>query len=252
GMSLPAVTAFLLLLTRTQPHARTISQARLGIASFEGSLREVEWLLDQPGRMAGEREQDGGIRLDQPIVFDNVSFTYPNGHRAIDGVSCTITPGVATALLGESGSGKSTLVNLLCRLVEPEAGDIRLGDSAIDGFDPGQWRGRIAVAGQDNELVNGTVAENIAYGRPDAGAAEIEAAARAVGADTFIAALPQGYDTVVGLHGLSLSGGQRQRIGLARALLLNPDLLILDEATSAVDALSDREIVKLATEHRHF
>jgi len=144
------------------------------------------------------------------------------------------------------------LVNLLCRLVEPEAGDIRLGDGAIDRFGPNQWRHRIAVAGQDNELVSGTVAENIAYGRPDASIAEIEAAARAVGADSFIAALPQGYDTLVGLHGLSLSGGQRQRIGVARALLRNPDLLILDEATSAVDALSDREIVKLATEHRHF
>jgi subfamily B ATP-binding cassette protein MsbA len=252
GMSLPAVTAFVLLLTRTQPHARTISQARLGIASFEGSLREVEWLLGQPGRIAGEAEQDPGVRLDQPIVFDNVSFTYPNGHRAIDRVSCTIAPGVATALLGESGSGKSTLVNLLCRLVEPEAGDIRLGDNAIDRFGLDQWRRRIAVAGQDNELVSGTVAENIAYGRPDAEPAEIEAAARSVGAEGFITALPQGYDTPVGLHGLSLSGGQRQRIGVARALLLKPDLLIFDEATNAVDALSDMEIVKLATEHSHF
>jgi len=252
GMSIPAITAFLLLLTRAQPHAKTISRARLGIASDEGSMREVDWLLGQPGRIADEAEQDPGVRLDQPIVFDNVSFAYPNGHRAIDRVSCTISPGVATALLGESGSGKSTLVNLLCRLVEPEAGDIRLGDGAIDRFGPDQWRNRIAVAGQDNELVSGTVAENIAYGRPDASIAEIEGAARAVGADSFIAALPQGYDTAVGLHGLSLSGGQRQRIGVARALLRNPDLLILDEATSAVDALSDREIVKLATEHRHF
>jgi len=252
GMSIPAITAFLLLLTRAQPHAKTISRARLGIASYEGSMREVDWLLGQSGGIADEVDQDSGVRLDQPIIFDNVSFAYPNGHRAIDRVSCTISPGVATALLGESGSGKTTLVNLLCRLVEPEAGDVRLGDGAIDRFGPNQWRHRIAVAGQDNELVSGTVAENIAYGRPDASIAEIEAAARAVGADSFIAALPQGYDTLVGLHGLSLSGGQRQRIGVARALLRNPDLLILDEATSAVDALSDREIVKLATEHRHF
>jgi len=113
-------------------------------------------------------------------------------------------------------------------------------------------RRKIAIAGQDAELVAGTVAENIAYGRPDASVADIEAVARAAGADSFIAALPQGYDTPVGPDGLGLSGGQRQRIGVARALLLNPDLLIFDEATSAVDALSDREIVKLATEHRHF
>jgi subfamily B ATP-binding cassette protein MsbA len=251
GMSIPAITAFLLLLTRTQPHARTISQARLGIASFEGSLREVEWLLSQP-RAAPTAGMATELRLDCPIVFNEVSFTYPNGAKGLDRVTCTIEPGVATALLGESGSGKSTLVNLLCRLIEPRAGEIRLGHDPISQHEPASWRRRIAVAGQDIELVSGTVADNIAYGRSEASLAEIEAVARAAGADSFIAELPQGYDTPVTLQGLSLSGGQRQRIGLARALLFNPDLLILDEATSAVDALSDREIVKLATEHRHF
>jgi len=129
---------------------------------------------------------------------------------------------------------------------------IRLGDAAIDTIDPASWRRRIAIAGQDSDLVTGTVAENIAYGRPDAPFAEIEAAARATGADAFIAALPEGYDTPVGPQGINLSGGQRQRVGVARALLLNPDLLIFDEATNAVDALSDMEIMKLASEHHHF
>lgn len=252
GMSLPAITAFLLLLTRTQPHARIISQSRLGIASFEASLREVEWLMSQSGRSPAPVERDPEFRLDRSIVLDDVSFSYPNGYCAIDRVSCTIEPGVATALLGESGAGKSTLVNLLCRLIEPQAGAIRFGDRPVDTIDPALWRGRIAVAGQDNDLVSGTVAENIAYGRPESERTEIEAVARAAGADGFIAALPQGYDTIVGLNGFGLSGGQRQRIGVARALLRNPDLLIFDEATSAVDALSDQEIVKLATDHRHF
>jgi len=252
GMSVPAITAFLLLLTRTQAPARTISQSRLGIASFEASLREVEWLLSQAGQPADDAQQDDAPRLDRPIAFDEVSFAYPNGTHALDRVTCTIEPGVATALLGESGAGKSTLVNLLCRLVEPQAGCIRLGETSVRDVRPEHWRSRIAVAGQDNELVGGTVAENIAYGRPDASFADLEAVARAAGAHDFIAALPQGYDTPVGPTGLGLSGGQRQRIGVARALLLNPDLLIFDEATSAVDALSDREIVKLATEHRHF
>lgn len=252
GMSIPAITAFLLLLTRAQPHAKTISRARLGIASYEGSMREVDWLLSQAGPTAAADEVDDDLRLDRPISFESVSFAYPNGTRAIDQVAFTIEPGTTTALMGDSGSGKTTLVNLLCRLIEPQSGAIRLGGEPVDKIDPGSWRRRIAVAGQDSDLVNATVAENIAYGRPDASAAEIEAVARAAGADGFIAALPQGYDTPVGPQGINLSGGQRQRIGVARALLLNPDLLIFDEATNAVDALSDIEIVKLATEHRHF
>jgi subfamily B ATP-binding cassette protein MsbA len=191
-------------------------------------------------------------RLDRPISFEDVSFTYPNGSLALDGVTVTIEPGIATALIGESGAGKSTLVNLLCRLLEPQSGEIRVGTDPIAQFDADSWRRRIAFAGQDSELVSGTVAENIAYGRPEATVEEIEGVARAAGAARFIAALPQGYDTLVGPQGLHLSGGQRQRIGVARALLINPDLLILDEAVSAVDALSDVEIVKLAKEHRHF
>jgi subfamily B ATP-binding cassette protein MsbA len=164
----------------------------------------------------------------------------------------TIQPGTNTALIGKSGAGKTTIVNLLCRLVEPQAGTIRLGQTLAADIDLQSWRSRVAIAGQDSELVTGSVEENIAYGRPDATAAEIEDAARAAGADCFIADLPQGYATSVGPSGLSLSGGQRQRIGLARALLRQPDLLILDEATNAVDALSEAEIMKLIRDHRYF
>jgi subfamily B ATP-binding cassette protein MsbA len=252
GMSIPAITAFLLLLTRAQPHAKTIARARLGLASFESSLREVDWLLSRKEAVRGKDRREPIPRLDRPISFEEVCFSYPNGATALDRVTFTIEPGVATALMGESGAGKSTLVNLLCRLLEPQSGTIRAGADPIAQFDADSWRARMAVAGQDMELVSGTVAENIAYGRPEASAEEIEAVARAAGADRFIAGLPQGYDTLVGPQGLNLSGGQRQRVGVARALLLNPDLLILDEAVSAVDALSDVEIVKLAKEHRYF
>ena len=252
GMSIPAITAFLLLMTRAQPHAKTIGRARIGIATYQGSIHEVDWLMSQGKAVRTVVAPDSDPRLDRPISFDKVSFAYPNGGRGLDQASFTIEPGITTALLGESGAGKTTLINLLCRLVDPDSGAIRLGDAAIDTIDPASWRRRIAIAGQDSDLVTGTVAENIAYGRPDAPFVEIEAAARATGADAFIAALPQGYDTPVGPQGINLSGGQRQRVGVARALLLNPDLLIFDEATNAVDALSDMEIMKLASEHHHF
>ena len=252
GMSIPVITAFLLLMTRAQPHAKAIVRARLGIASFDSSLREVDWLLSRQRVATDSGAPGAGIKLDRPITFEDVRFHYPNGSRALDGVTLTIQPGTSMALLGDSGSGKTSLILLLCRLVEPQSGSIVLGRKPIEQINAAAWRSRIGLAGQDTQLVAGTVAENIAYGCPHADAAEIEAVARAAGADAFIAALPQGLETPVGPQGLNLSGGQRQRIGIARAMLVKPDLLILDEATNAVDALSDREIVRLASEHRNF
>ena len=252
GMPLPAITAFVLLLTRAQPHAKTISTARLGIASFHGSLREVQWLLSQRPEATDKVDAASDVRIDLPIVLKGVSYVYPNGSRALDRLTMTIPAGIATAIIGESGSGKTTLVNLLCRLIEPTSGEIRLGPAAVENFDNQIWRRRVAVAGQDMDLVSGSIAENIGYGRPEATKLEIEDVARAAGADAFVRQLPQGYETEVGSQGLSLSGGQRQRIALARALLAEPDVLILDEATNAVDALTEAEIMRLIAEHHHF
>jgi subfamily B ATP-binding cassette protein MsbA len=252
GMSIPAITAFLLLLTRAQPHAKTISRSRLSLAACHHSLQEVDWLIAQAQAPSIADDEPKPLRLDGPIRFEAVSYTYPDGSRGLDGVSVSLEAGRTTALLGESGSGKTTLVNLLCRLIEPSSGAILLGDGNIDALNVDDWRARIAVAGQDSDLVSGTVAENIAYGHTDADRAAIEAVARAAGAHNFIMALPRGYDSWIEGQGLNLSGGQRQRIGIARALLRRPDLLIFDEATNAVDALSDLEIMKLATEHKYF
>jgi len=252
GMSVPAITVFLLLLTRAQPHARTISTARFSLASLRGSLSEVEWLLSQSSPPTERQEKAGDLRIDRDIVLDEVFYAYPDGSRVIDDLSATIPAGEAIALMGESGSGKTTLVNLLCRLLEPQSGAILLGDDNVATFDPASWRRRIAVAGQDSELVTGSVFENIAYGRADASLEEVTEAARAAGAEEFIRALPQSYDTRLGPSGFSLSGGQRQRIGLARALLARPDLLILDEATNAVDASTEAEIMTLIGQGRFF
>jgi subfamily B ATP-binding cassette protein MsbA len=249
GESLPAITAFLVLLTRLQRPATVIRNSRLSIASVQGSIGEVGWLLGHPlkpqarvARVHGVIDLDR-IDLGSPISFDQVTYAYPNGSVALNEATFTIPPGT-TALMGKSGSGKTTIVNLLCRLVEPQSGAIAVGDVPFDAIDAERWRSRVAVAGQDVALVAGTVAENIAFCRPEATLEEIKQAAAAAGAADFIAALPLGYRTQVGENGSNLSGGQRQRIGLARALLRLPELLILDEATSALDAMTESEMFR--------
>jgi subfamily B ATP-binding cassette protein MsbA len=252
GLSVPVLLAFLMLLTRAQPQAKAISRARIDIAALSGSVGEVEWLLGQEPAPVSVSGSLPIAAIDQPIRFESVDYRYSEGAPALRDVSLTIRPGVATALIGDSGAGKTTIVNLICRLVEPTSGIVFHGDVPLPMLRPDQWRSRIAIAGQDIDLLDGTVAENIAYGAPSATRDEIEDAARAAGAAGFIEALERGYDTRLGLNTLSLSGGQRQRIGLARALVRHPDLLILDEAMSAVDSISESEIMKLLAEHLHF
>lgn len=189
------------------------------------------------------------------IRFDDVSFRYPSrpDDLALDRFSLHIRSGENVAIVGPSGAGKSTTFQLLLRFYDPASGRI-----AIDGIDiakasPEEVRKRIGLVPQETVLFGTTARENIRYGRPDATDADIEAAARAAGADAFIRQLPQGYDTFLGERGTRLSGGQRQRIAIARALLKNPPILLLDEATSSLDAESERyvqEALERLMEHR--
>ena len=251
GVAVPVLVTFLVLLQRMQPHLRSFESARISVASAKGPLNEVEWLLDPAGKPAAPTGWRPVAGLDRGVSFRNVGFQYGAGPGAVlEAASFDIRAGRATALIGPSGSGKSTIVNLLCRLLEPTSGAILIDGVDLSEINPAEWRAQISLAGQDIELVDGTVAENIAYGVPDLPQAEIEAAARAADADTFIQTLPQGYGSEVGSRGLSLSGGQRQRIGLARALARRPSLLILDEATNAVDSASEAAIMRLLREGR--
>jgi subfamily B ATP-binding cassette protein MsbA len=176
------------------------------------------------------------------ICFENVHFGYVPGAVAIDGVSLRIPAGRTVALVGPSGAGKSTILNLIPRFFDVAAGSITIDGQDIRSVTLASLRGAIAFVAQEVSLFDDTVRANIAYGRFGASTSEIEEAARAAAADAFIRELPNGYNTVVGEHGVRLSGGQRQRIAIARAMLKDAPILLLDEATSALDSESERQV----------
>ena len=182
-------------------------------------------------------------RLEGRIEMKNLGFRYGN-RSVIRGLDLTIRPGEMIGLVGHSGSGKSTLVNLLCRFYDVSDGSISVDGTDVRRFAVADYRRHIGLVLQEPFLFFGTIAENIAYGKPGASRTEIVSAARAAHAHEFILRLPQGYDSLAGERGQALSGGERQRISIARALLIDPRILILDEATSSVDTETEKEIQK--------
>jgi len=208
-----------------------------GTAAFAIPDRPPSPRPSPPGRR-GEREN-----LAPTIAFEEVHFAYPGGRRAAhDGLSFTVAAGEKIGIVGPSGSGKSSVARLLLRLFDPQRGAVKIGGIDLRDLDPDVLRRQIAVVHQDTYLFHGTVEDNLRLGSPDASMAELEAAARDANAHDFIARLPQGYRTVIGERGVNLSGGQRQRLAIARALLRDAPILILDEALSAVDAENEAVI----------
>jgi ABC-type multidrug transport system fused ATPase/permease subunit len=187
-------------------------------------------------------ERSARIAVRGAVRFEQVAFHYASrpDMPVLRGVDLTIQPGERVALVGPSGAGKSTIAALLLRFHDPVTGRITIDGRDARDYDLGALRDRMAIVPQEVLLFGGTIRENIAYGRPGASQAEIEAAARKANAHAFIADFPDGYDTVVGERGIQLSGGQRQRIAIARAVLKDPAILILDEATSALDTASEK------------
>jgi subfamily B ATP-binding cassette protein MsbA len=247
NVSFPLTAAFLILLYRLQPHMRALQMSWSQLQGLSGSLEEVTWLLDPAGKPQAPQGSRPFPGLGERIGFQSVSFTYASEEQraaVLYAATFDIRAGRSTALIGRSGAGKTTIVNLLCRFVEPDGGQILVDGTALDEIDPSDWRRHIALASQELELVDGTILDNITYGHDTASAADAERAARLAEAHEFVERLPQGYQTVVGYRGVNLSAGQRQRIALARALVRDPDILILDEATNAVDGLSEAAIVE--------
>lgn len=177
------------------------------------------------------------------VAFEDVCFRYVGGERnVLEDVSFTAEPGQTIAILGKTGSGKSSIINLIPRFYDPTDGRVTIDDIDVREVTLDSLRSQISIVLQETTLFSGTIRENIAYGRPDAGLEEVVEAARAAQAHEFIANLPQGYDSLVGERGVGLSGGQKQRIAIARALLVDPRILILDDSTSAIDAKTEYKI----------
>ncbi|WP_233157414.1 ABC transporter ATP-binding protein [Amycolatopsis thermalba] len=255
-MTLGDVQAFLQYSRQfTQPLTQAASMANL-LQSGVASAERVFELLD-----AAEQEPDtASPKLPEQrrgrVEFEHVGFSYDPERRLIEDLSLVAEPGQTVAIVGPTGAGKTTLVNLIMRFYELDAGRITLDGVDITEMTRDELRGQTGMVLQDTWLFNGTIRDNIAYGRPSATAEEVEAAARATFVDRFVRSLPDGYDTVIDDEGTNLSAGEKQLVTIARAFLADPSLLILDEATSSVDtrteALLQQAMAALRTDRTSF
>ncbi len=253
------VIAFVNYLTRTSWALMFVSMLSIMIARAQASASRIDEVLASQPQVADLPETTPVTQLLGHVAFQDVAFSY-NGSRVdtdvakdavLRDISFTAAPGQMIAVLGATGSGKSSLVHLIPRFYDTSAGAVTVDDLDVRTVSQEELRRHIAVALQDSVLFSGTIRDNIRYGRPDATDAEVQAAAEAAQAHDFIRSLPQGYDTALGQRGVNVSGGQKQRIAIARALLMRPAVLILDDSTSSVDVETEARIQDALTHLDH-
>jgi len=229
---------------------RVVSAASVAMASYVKALNElnsIEVVQRLVSQSEQREEQETGLpirQLETDIVLNDVGFSYDTSHAVLSNIRATIPRGKTTFLIGPSGSGKSTLLDLLLSLERPDHGSIEINNTAASAYRLSDWRRLFGYVSQEAALFNGDILMNLTLAKPDATTEEIEAACRLAGADEFIRSLPDGYATIVGDRGYSLSGGQRKRVAIARALIRQPQVLILDEATTSFEQSLEQEMLR--------
>jgi ATP-binding cassette, subfamily B, multidrug efflux pump len=244
SMHLGQVVAFTNYLMTTLFSLMMVSQLVIQLARAGASAKRINEVLDSQPKVQNRPDARTNFNPQSKVVFENVTFKYEGveGDPVLKGVSFEARPGQTVALLGTTGAGKSSLVHLIPRYYDVSSGRITIDGQDVRDLDHATLRRSVGVALQETVLFRGSIRDNIRYGRPEASEEDVLAAAKAAQAHDFILSLPDGYDTQVGQRGVNLSGGQKQRIAIARALLIQPAILILDDSTSAVDVETEIKI----------
>ncbi|HRO03767.1 MAG TPA: ABC transporter ATP-binding protein/permease, partial [Terricaulis sp.] len=236
------ITAVILIMTNLYAPLNILGFAYREIKQTSIDMEKMFALLDETPEVADAPHAGALVRKGGEVAFENVSFAHEGRDRGLENVSFVAPAGKTTAIVGPSGAGKSTVLKLLFRFYDPSAGKVLIDGQSLKDVTQSSLRQALGLVPQDVVLFNDTIRYNIAYGRPEASQRELEDAARRAQLLHFIESLPQGWDTRVGERGLKLSGGEKQRVGIARVVLKNPSILILDEATSSLDSVTEAEV----------
>jgi len=244
SLSLGALAAFMAYQARVVAPMQALMGLYGAIATARVSWRRVAEILDTPAEVTERPDASPIASVHGRVEFENVTLSHGRGGAVLDGVSFVAEPGEILAIVGASGSGKSTIADLLLRLIDPDAGVVRLDGVDLRALRLGDLRQHVQIVDQDPTLFYASIDENVRYTRPDALETDVRRALVAAGIDRFVYALPDGVRTVVGDRGLTLSAGERQRLAVARAFLANPSVLVLDEPSAALDPVAERHVIE--------